>query len=171
MCKSKFKFISLPFLPPSLFMSPPSTQCSKGRLGIFTIFFLYLIVSQQILWTCPWNIQVSSSFSCSTHHHHVMRCNCFVTACLQSQLPMIHPSHCQNQSSKTQMKAQKCPAENPAMILYPFKINFFLLDILYHKQPPCSRHGKLYARISDTIYLKRNSFVFQTQKHSSAKIF
>lgn len=44
MCKSKFKFISLPFLPPSLFMSPQSTKCSKGQLGIFTLFFFYLTV-------------------------------------------------------------------------------------------------------------------------------
>lgn len=61
-------------------------------------------------------------------------CNCFIIACLQLELPMIHPSHCQNQSSKTQIKAQKCPAENPAMILHPFKIKF-VLDILYYKQP------------------------------------
>lgn len=44
------------------------------------------------------------------------------------------------------------------------------LLILYHKQPPCSMHGKLYTGISETTRLKGSLSFSQAQIHSSARI-
>lgn len=92
LCKSKFKFTTLPFplLSPSLLTTSSSTQCSKGHLGIIHNSFL----NPDILTTNSMNVSLKydSPFSRPAYHHRVMWYSSFLTACLQYPFLMMYSS-------------------------------------------------------------------------------